>query len=805
MDFLNPKKITSLNNISKCGAQFIASVKVTAVQADGKILVGGNFTNYTGSTRHRLIRLNVDGTLDIDFVINASEGAKFSTAGDILSIAVQADGKILVGGPFIAYGGTTGRSYLIRLNSNGTLDTTFCANAVDGTKFSGTVYSIVVQPDQQILVGGTFINYGISGRSRLVRLNSDGTTDTTFCANATDGVKFSGIVWTIVLQPNQQILVGGSFVSYGGTSNRSRLIRLDSTGVVDATFCANAADGAKVNAAVYSIAIQPLDNKILVGGGFTNYAAVSGRDYLVRLNSTGTLDTSVDSFSRTFHQNAVDTSMFNAQVNTISVQTNGNILVGGSFTTYALTSKSYCIKLDSYGIVDETFSTNFAPNAFVNTIVTQPSDNKLLIGGSFNYTTVTGPNRGYFSRMSDAGVQDTNFLINACNGPKFNSPIIPKSISTIVVQPSDGKIILGGQFVNYNKVTNKNKLIRFNTNGTLDTTFCTNAVDGAKFNNTVNTIAIQPLDNKILVGGAFTAYGGTTGRSYLIRLNSDGTLDTTFCTNAVDGTKFSGSVQSILVQSDGKILLGGGFTNYGTTGRNYFIRLDSTGVVDTSFCTNATDANKFNASIQSIAIQTNGQILVGGSFSNYATTTGRSYFIRLNAIGTIDASFCLNSSDVNKFSTTVSSIAVQSDGKILAGGSFINYAATTGRNYFIRLDSTGVVDATFCANTTDSAKFNAAVNTIIAQTNGKILVGGSFNPHAATAGRSYLVGFNADGTIDTEFCANAVDGSKFNGAVYAATTQADTKILVTGDFTTYKFSRLLFDKLIRFSPKGLLA
>ena len=114
----------------------------------------------------------------ISFIMKATDGGKFSSL--LRSVNLQSDGKILVGGDFVSYSGVTGRDNLIRLNSDGTLDTSFCANATDGSKFTGWVSVIEVQSDGKILVGGNFTNYaGVTGRNRLVRLNSDGTVDKT--------------------------------------------------------------------------------------------------------------------------------------------------------------------------------------------------------------------------------------------------------------------------------------------------------------------------------------------------------------------------------------------------------------------------------------------------------------------------------------------------------------------------------------------------------------------------------------------------------------------------------------------------
>ena len=221
------------------------------------------------------------------------------------------------------------------------------------------------------------------------------------------------------------------------------------------------------------------------------------------------------------------------------------------------------------------------------------------------------------------------------------------------------------------------------------------------------------------MGGAFTNYGGTSGRSYLIRLNSDGTLDTTFCSNAVDSSKFNGNVAVFSVQSDGKILVGGSFFSYGgTLGRKFLIRLNSDGTLDTTFCSNAVDSSKFGNSVNAITVQSDGKILVGGVFTSYGGTSGRSYLIRLNSDGTLDTTFCTNAVDSSKFNSTIFSLSVTPSGKIIIGGVFTNYASVSGRNYLVYLNS----DGTFYSY--PSTAITGTVNSLLFYSN-KLLVGGA--------------------------------------------------------------------------------
>ncbi len=197
-------------NIGTGVTGFNTSVHSIALQPDGKILAGGDFTTFNDTTQNRLVRLNSDGALDASFDL----GTGFDS--QVRSITLQPDGKILVGGFFTAFNGTT-QNRIARLNSDGTLDTSFNI----GTGFNGPVHSIALQPDGKILAGGGFTSYNGQTQNKLVRLNSDGTLDTSLDL----GTGFSYGVISIALQPDGKILVGGLFTKYNGTT-QSRIARL---------------------------------------------------------------------------------------------------------------------------------------------------------------------------------------------------------------------------------------------------------------------------------------------------------------------------------------------------------------------------------------------------------------------------------------------------------------------------------------------------------------------------------------------------------------------------------------------------
>ncbi len=205
----------------------------------------------------------------------------------------------------------------------------------------------------------------------------------------------------------------------------------------------------------------------------------------------------------------------------------------------------------------------------------------------------------------------------------------------------------------------RNRVARLNASGTLDG-FNPNV------NGTVYSMAVQ-ADGKIVIGGAFTVVGGVA-RNRIARLNADGTLDMGFNPNA------NGTVISAAVQADGKILVAGGFTAIGVSARNRIVRLQADGTVDVGF-----NADLNGSVVYSTAVQTDGKIVVGGNFAAVGGTT-RNYIARLNADGTLDTGF---NPDAD---STVEGIAVQADGKIVIGGIF-SYVGGVTRGAIARLEN----------------------------------------------------------------------------------------------------------------------
>jgi uncharacterized delta-60 repeat protein len=729
-------------------------VLVIHVLEDDSYLIGGSFTNRGG--------VAVD-----DFAALRTDGSYFSIFEDLNSgavayaVATQSDDKTLIGGFFYSYGETNVARNLIRLNVDGSLDTTFNTNA--GIGFDQAVNEIVVQDDGKILVGGAFTSYNGNAAvpDNIMRLNADGTEDTSFSTDA--GVGANGEVFAIAVQSDGKILVGGNFTSFdGNAASPDFLVRLNADGTEDASFRTSANGG--FDGAIYNVALQG-DDKIVLTGGFNSYAGDSDTGYgIARLNANGTEDAS-------FRTSA--NGGFNASTHGLAIQSDGKILVGGEFTEYAgdANSPRGIIRLNSDGTEDTAFRNNVGEGLDSPALdILIQGDGKILASGYFVALNgdVSAPNN--IIRLNSDGTEDSEF--SAKVGVGFGEE------SRRLAMRSDDVIICVGSFKHFGaKTSGPKKIARFNSSGVEDTTFHTNA--GTGFDFSPEAIASQS-DGKILVGGEFTAFNDNAATpDKIVRLNANGTEDTAFSTNA--GSGFDGSVSAIGVQADGKIVVSGGFTSYnGDAGvPDSIIRLNANGTVDTSFSANA--GTGLDALVTALSIQSDGKILIGGHFTSYDGDASLSnYIARLNADGTIDTTF--NTNVGSSFDSYLEYLTLQPDGKILASGWFEVFNGNDTSNGIARLNADGTSDVAFNANV--GTEGGSGFMGIAVHSDGKIFAGGWFESYNGNGSAPHhFMGINADGTENTAFSANAGEG------VYdwIETVAVDSKgrVMVGGWFTHY--------------------
>lgn len=342
-------------------------VRTIAVQADGKVLIGGDFDKVSGNNRNFIARLNFDGSFDAGF--NASALQKFlsGSAGAVYKVVVQPDGKILVGGAFQV---GVDIKVIVRLNSDGSIDATF--NSDGGGSFA---QAIVLQPDGKIVVAGQLANFGGVQSRGIVRLNQNGSLDTSLglVANLTNNI------YAVALQADGKIVLGGNFFVIGSSPTVNNIARLNSNGTFDSSFNV----GTGTNNTVYAIAIQP-NGKVVAGGFFTNYNGTS-RTQIARINTDGTIDNS-------FAPNIIG----GGGVFSIRLLPKGKMLLAGGLGSISGNVRSGLARLNFNGSLDAFYPSGGAINNAVYAIDYQ-SGGGTLIGGTF--TSVGGNPRSHFARL----------------------------------------------------------------------------------------------------------------------------------------------------------------------------------------------------------------------------------------------------------------------------------------------------------------------------------------------------------------------------------------------------------------------
>ena len=717
-----------------------SSVYAIAVQPDGKVIVGGGFTRVNGSARSAIARLNSDGTLDASFNAPVLTGWPNSGLG-VFAITLQPDGKILVGGVIKKVAGRE-RNGIIRLNPDGNVDEGFGRGPGINPDITPRVDSIAVQSDGKILIGGQFFAYDGIPRNRLARLNSDGTLDTNFAPPPLSGIGGTAPnVKRILVRPDGEILIAGFLGTV--TDTPSHLIaRLHSDGTVDTSFHPGAWVGEFLSTVANSIALQN-NGKLLVVGSFST-VGYEWND-VARLNIDGSVDTSFKKVTP-----------FKNLISSVLLLPDGKILIGGNFDS----PRPKLARLDSDGGVDSEFNPTWItdlvlPNSQGIGAMTAQTDGRILLGGSFGLV-----------RMNADGSLDNAFT------PRISESGVINSVS---VQAS-GKVVIVGRFNSVEGIFRPG-IARLNSDGSLDVRFDPGTgLYGQNFfwsgNDRGLALESQP-DGKVIFGGGFSKFNGVA-RNNIVRLNSDGSLDATF--DLGQGPNYE--VKCVATQPDGKILLGGYFSSIDGVSQERLARLNSDGKIDSSFKVSVewlSDSFRV-AVVKSLLVQPDGKIFLGGTFSKVSGVL-RTNIARLNRDGSVDLTFDPASVVPPEFD--VQSMVLQRDGRILLGP--------------IRLNADGSADSDFHTQTPVS------IYTFAAQSDGRILVGGYGTKRGVVIAR-----LHNDGSLDNTFDAGprAKCGDDFAGCVlYGMAVQLDGKLLVGGQITEFDgvprngIARLLGDRV----------
>lgn len=649
-------------------------------QNDGKLLIGGGLTTYNGISRNGIARLNPDGSLDASF--DPGSGFLPNRYTDVTALYILNDGKIMVGGDFTSYNGTN-INRITRLQANGVLDTTFHV----GTGASQYIKTFAQQADGKIIAGFGYGNASYNGVvvDQFMRLNINGTLDTDFKA-------LSGYdAYSIIQQDDGKLIVGGY----------NNIVRLNADGTVDSTFKTGTGIQKKN---VYDLAIQP-DKKIIISGSFNTYNDKPAPG-IARLNPDGSLDSS-------FNPGAgIDQSVFSgATIATVSLQTNGQFIIGGDLYSYNGTLRNFIARINNDGTLDKNvFNVNGSGLNGMIWHAAMQDDGKCIVGGYFK--SYNGIRCNNILRLNTDGTFDNTF--NSGTGTN-------DWVENIAIQP-DGKILLGGYFSTYNGVKAIG-VVRLNSDGSMDNSFISPLDSISGFNYVyVESVLLQP-DGKIIVSGSFSL----NGKNYIVaRLLSNGQLDPSFTLSESSGYVYNGTY----LQPDGKFILVGSINSFDGTSVHNIIRLNMNGTIDNTFYV----ATGVNSTIYDVGVQSDGKIILGGGFTSFdGVTVNR--LARLNSNGTLDQTFNTGTG----LNSSVWRILFQQNNKIILAGNFTSYNGTSA-NRIIRLNADGIMDNTFESGT----GANGGIYALSLQKDGKIIIGGNFYSYNGT-GRNCLARIYGDG------------------------------------------------------------
>jgi uncharacterized delta-60 repeat protein len=534
------------------------------------------------------------------------------------------------------------------------------------------------------------------------------------------------------------------------------------------------------NCVLNSTALQK-DGKIIAGG-----YSQKGNQYaftVARYNTDGVLDNSFG--TKGVVVTAVGTK--NDQAQTVTIQDDGKIILAG-FSTSGTNNNFALVRYNQNGSLDPNFGTGGivtssvgANTSSIYSIKVQ-SDGKIVAAGfastgnRFEYAVV---------RYNANGTPDNTFGTNGI----VMTPVSVSSdnISSLAIQ-SNGKIIAAGSSSDGNKYVTS--LVRYNINGDLDNTFGTNGIvltPKGTYSDGVYSVIIQ-TDGKIIAAGY--SYDGNITEIMLVRYNSNGTLDSGFGTNGIALTQV-GNVSiaySIALQSDGKLIVTGRAYN-GTSDDFLTLRYNTNGTIDSQFGTNGIKINSFGSTdddSNSVLIQNDRMIITAGS----SGSSFKRFFIlvRYNTTGVLDNTFANSGIATThlgeSFYASLSSI-MQNDGKIIAAGYYKNPSVANDYDFSVyRFNEDGSQDNTFGSNGFTETRLENSDEigrSIALQSDGKIIVAGSATFSAYT--KFALARYNPNGVLDLNFGTSGIASffvGNSNDAARSVAIQSDGMIVAAG-------------------------
>jgi len=824
----------------------------------------------------RVVKFNSAGVMDDIYFSNSLE--LHSAGSQIWDMEFQSNGKIVLVGQILhIWGDFSLGEYdqgIIRINQNGTYDNTFNIGN-NGIKVNPLVYNpgdnggqIEVYNDDSIFFSGEFTVYNGASANGYVKLNPDGTKNTSYISTSNFSNFYSNPVHEPKLLSNEKVILP----LYNSTNKTSKLVRLNSDGSIDSCFDSSlilsnySPPSGNTNEAICDINIFN-DGSILVGGHFNKLGVgftykynvlklkntisdlVANDDYFeVNYSSTTSSTTSntvlvsnpaPNSTAMPDTNNGSPITSLTGYVLTqvgvvspspangsISLNSNGTISVAPNtpYGTYQLQynicTTGSCPICSNTATIYVKIKANLVANddSFISTCIDGAEGGyisvSVLSNDTINGVTTIDPNSVSINLLSDGGINglliDSDGIIfvpeNSPSGDYVitynfymnNDPSNLSNLGTIsicvlngfnpsegannyvfdIARQSDGKIIIVGAFTLYNGVQ-RNRIARLNSDFSLDTSFDSN---GIGFNDVVYSVAITNND-KIIVGGRFTSTGdGNVVTNKLARVLSNGNFDSTFTNNlfSINGNTGLCNVVDLKIQpSTNNIIVGGNFdyVNSDSTKRKIAF-FDTNGVLQNNFVSLHTS---YSGIVNDILILPNSDIIVGGGSLQINDIQGSVSLYKLNSDGTFNTNFIVGKTLVNENNSGIVFAIGEHNGDLFVGGKFDVYNSNSFNN-ILKLNSIGEIDYNF--DTASGA--DGQINTI--ETNADdILVGGKFNNFGYyTRPKIARIFYNGDVNPDFDpYAGPTIGGNVEHSSVIKAITQPNNYTIIGGYFDTY--------------------
>ena len=759
--------------------------------ADGTLIVIGS-AEVAGVSHFAIASYHADGSLDPTF---GSDGKVLTSIGDGASAAavvLQSDGKIVLGGSATISGAS--RFALARYDATGALDESFGSAGIVTAQVLGindAVYTIAVQPDGQIVAAGDAANGGKRDLA-IARFTVDGALDVDFGNNGTATTAVSDIdesIFALAIQPDGKLVaVGSSYTSFGDLSQDIVMARYQADGNLDVSFAAAGTrrlDLSPIDDA-RAVAVRD-DGTILLAGTVLDAGGVNLDFLLVRLRPDGSLDPTFDSDGVVSTAIDVETLFSSANARNgaaaMGLRPDGTIaLVGYGSNGLGASFAAACYMDD--GSLDTTFSTDGIADVEIGNARDSVSDMVVLPDGRL---LVAGSSfDGIFSsfaitRYSSDGTLDPTFGVRGrvTTGAEFGW--YGAGVGKMFPQ-ADGKLLVVGD-------TGAPTIARYDPDGTLDGTFGTGGVAVASMGPTTAFQAQE--DGKLVLAGSRWQSSQPWNEFFLARLNPDGTVDPTFGQGGVVGTPIGVAdafANALIIQPDGK-MIAAGQASESFAQRFALARYDQNGSLDPTFGAGGIvfGDELSGATIFALALQSDGKVVAGGS-------SGRRFAVaRYNADGSLDLSFNGAGTVVLTVGTAltddqVTDVLIQPDGKILlVGFSALN---GPGQGFAIaRLHPDGSLDQSFgSGGSTLNPQADMWSNAAVMLPGGKVVVAGSIS--ANTAGDFVLVRYDL----------GPIGGGC--SPVARSCRSASQSSLVVGDKTDDRRDKLVW-KWIRGEPTSL--